>query len=151
MVKCYQNPTKCEMLPAWQKALRTKRLGPARLNEDIAGFLSEKQHSAPAVALETFNVEKVLAIGDVHGDMLALLSALRSEGVVDLDAEWTGGSTFVVQTGDIFDRGGREGKSVNTLLNEYEEIYILQYLYYLDESARKKGGRVIGLTGNHEA
>jgi hypothetical protein len=70
--------------------------------------------------------------------------------MIDTDANWTGGSTVVVQTGNILDRGGR-GVSVNTTQSPQEEIYLLQYIHYLDKAARAKGGRVISLTGNHEA
>jgi hypothetical protein len=92
----------------------------------------------------------VLAIGDVHGDLLALLSALYLGGVIDKEARWCGGSAFVVQLGDIFDRSGR-GVSQDTSKNPREEIDILQYIHGLNKQAERVGGRVISIVGNHEA
>ena len=52
--------------------------------------------------------ERVVAIGDVHGDLGATRSALRLAGVLDEDDHWAGGTTVVVQTGDQLDRGDDE-------------------------------------------
>ena len=94
--------------------------------------------------------QQVVAIGDVHGDLLAFLSALYLSGVITEGGFWCGGEAIVVQLGDIFDRGGR-GVSQNTSLNAREEIDILQYIHALDLDARLTGGRVISIVGNHEA
>lgn len=57
---------------------------------------------------------RVVAIGDLHGDMAQALRALALAGVVGLDpdgsnrAVWTGGNTTLVQLGDILDRGDEE-------------------------------------------
>jgi len=91
-----------------------------------------------------------LAVGDVHGDLLALLSALHLGGVIDTEARWCGKNTLVVQLGDILDRSGR-GSSEDTSRNPREEIDILQYLHGLGKQAQKQGGGVVSVVGNHEA
>jgi hypothetical protein len=94
--------------------------------------------------------QHVLAVGDVHGDLLALLSALYLGGVIGEDAKWCGGNTMVVQLGDILDRSGR-GTSEDTSKNKREEIDILQYLHGLGIQAHQQKGGVVSVTGNHEA
>ena len=42
-------------------------------------------------------VERVVAVGDVHGDFDAFVTILRSAGVVDKKNRWTGGATHLVQ------------------------------------------------------
>ena len=93
-------------------------------------------------------VPKIIALGDLHGDIFALLGALYKSEVIDTDGNWIGGNTVVVQVGDVLDRGGR-GNSIDST-NGLEEIQIFHYLYRLNKSARKVGGRVISLIGNHE-
>lgn len=109
-----------------------------------AAWLLSSKTTAAAVAgerraLETRlpAAERVIAIGDVHGDMRALRSCLLMAGVVDADGAWVGGDTVVVQLGDYFDRGD-------------DERDVLHYLDELDERARLAGGAVHRLLGNHE-
>ncbi len=81
--------------------------------------------------------ERVVAIGDVHGDLRALRSALRLAGAVDSDDEWIGKGLTVVQTGDQVDRGDQDRE-------------VLDVLEKLESSAKAKGGALIVLNGNHE-
>ncbi len=50
-------------------------------------------------------MERVIAIGDVHGDYESFAAVLRSAALIDKEGNWTGGKTHLVQTGDIVDRG----------------------------------------------
>ena len=52
-------------------------------------------------------VERIVAIGDLHGDYGNYIEALRVAGLVDKKGKWSGGNTHLVQTGDIPDRAGR--------------------------------------------
>ena len=83
-------------------------------------------------------VERVIAVGDVHGDYDNYLATLMAAGIVDGKGKWAGGATHLVQTGDIPDRGPDTGK-------------IIEHISRLDKQARRKGGRVHNLIGNHEA
>jgi len=81
--------------------------------------------------------ERVVAIGDLHGDVAALRSVLRLSGAIDDKDEWVGGKLVVVQTGDQLDRGD-------------DEPDILDLLERVGERAKKAGGAVHVLNGNHE-
>ncbi len=80
---------------------------------------------------------RVVAVGDVHGAYQGFLSALRLAGVADEHGRWAGGKAHLVQTGDLLDRG----KDVRK---------VLDLLMRLEGEARKAGGRVHALLGNHE-
>ncbi|HTB74884.1 MAG TPA: calcineurin, partial [Polyangiaceae bacterium] len=49
--------------------------------------------------------ERIVAIGDLHGDLDHTRRGLRLAGVVDDHDRWIGGSAVLVQTGDEIDRG----------------------------------------------
>jgi len=82
-------------------------------------------------------VERVIAIGDIHGDYNQYMNIMRSAGVVDSKGKWSGGKTHLVQTGDIPDRGDDTRK-------------IFDHMVKLAKQAKKKGGYVHMLIGNHE-
>ncbi|KAL6971784.1 Synaptotagmin-like protein 2, partial [Sarracenia purpurea var. burkii] len=81
--------------------------------------------------------ERLVAIGDLHGDLHKSKQALRLAGLIDASDRWTGGSTTLVQVGDVMDRGG-------------DEIKILYFLEKLKREAAKAGGKIITMNGNHE-
>jgi hypothetical protein len=83
-------------------------------------------------------VERIVAIGDLHGDYENYIKALRAAGLVNKKGKWSGGSTHLVQTGDIPDRGA-------------DTLKIIDHISKLGKQAQRKGGRVHNLIGNHEA
>ncbi len=83
-------------------------------------------------------VERVVAIGDLHGDYDHYIDTLQAAGLVNKRGKWTGGETHLVQTGDIPDRGPETRK-------------IMEHIDKLARQAEKAGGRVHLLIGNHEA
>lgn len=83
-------------------------------------------------------VERIVAVGDVHGAYDRFVGILRAAGVVDARARWAGGKTHLVQLGDVVDRGPDSRKA-------------LDLLRQLERDAPKTGGRVHALLGNHEA
>jgi len=81
--------------------------------------------------------ERLVAIGDVHGDLSATRAALRLAGAIDAEDRWVGGSLVVVQTGDQLDRGD-------------DEQAILDLFERLRGEAEAAGGAFHVLLGNHE-
>jgi hypothetical protein len=79
----------------------------------------------------------IVAIGDLHGDLEVTRKALRLAGAIDESDVWIGGKLVVVQTGDAIDRGDDDRK-------------ILDLLERLKADAKKAGGELIALSGNHE-
>jgi hypothetical protein len=90
----------------------------------------------------------IVAIGDIHGDILVLLGALYLLGVIDDRARWIGGNTIVAQCGDLLDRSGRSSSIATN--NVREEVDIVQYLHSLNKSANQSGGGYIWCLGNHD-
>jgi len=82
--------------------------------------------------------KRLVAIGDLHGDLAATKRALVLAGAIDEQGAWVGKDLVIVQTGDQLDRGN-------------DEAEILSLLKRLQEEARSAGGAVHVLNGNHEA
>jgi hypothetical protein len=80
---------------------------------------------------------RLVAVGDLHGDLDATKRALRLAGAIDANDHWSGGDLVVVQTGDCLDRGDHERE-------------ILDLLERLAAEARAAGGALHALLGNHE-
>ena len=81
--------------------------------------------------------ERLIAIGDIHGDFDDFALLLKRLGLVDTQNHWSGGNLTLVQTGDLIDRGPK-GRQV------------LDLLMSLEKEAAASGGRVLVLLGNHE-
>jgi hypothetical protein len=71
--------------------------------------------------------ERLVAIGDLHGDLEAARAALRLAGAIDTEDHWIG----------VLDRGD-------------EEEAIIRLFQRLREEAERAGGAVHALNGNHE-
>ena len=94
-------------------------------------------HPALADEWHFSDVERIVAVGDVHGAYDALAATLQNAGVVDDDLAWSGGKTHLVSTGDLLDRGS-------------ESRRVMDLLMRLEREALQAGGRVHLLLGNHE-
>lgn len=94
--------------------------------------------AAPAGQSVWTGVDRVVAVGDVHGDYEQFLTVLRSAGLMDADMHWSGGKTHLVQVGDLPDRGPDTRK-------------VLDLMMQLQEQARAAGGAAHALLGNHDA
>jgi hypothetical protein len=81
--------------------------------------------------------ERLVAIGDLHGDLAAARAALRLAGAIDRSDRWIGKSLVVVQTGDRIDRGD-------------DDRGVLDLFDVLRGKAKNDGGAVHALNGNHE-
>ncbi|MBD3869458.1 MAG: metallophosphoesterase, partial [Acidobacteria bacterium] len=82
-------------------------------------------------------VERVVALGDVHGALDALVSVLQSTGLADPALHWSGGRTHLVSLGDLTDRGP-------------DSREVMDLLIRLQPEAEVAGGRVHVLLSNHE-
>jgi hypothetical protein len=80
---------------------------------------------------------RLVALGDVHGDLAAARAALRLVGAIDWSNQWIGGDLVVVQTGDQLDRSD-------------QELQILELFEALTVEAHAAGGAFYSLLGNHE-
>jgi len=84
------------------------------------------------------NVERVVAIADIHGAYQPMIKVLQQAEVVGKDLSWSGGETHLVIVGDIVDRGPESRQAMDLLMQ-------------LEGEALAAGGRVHVLIGNHEA
>jgi hypothetical protein len=80
---------------------------------------------------------RLVAIGDIHGDLKALRAALKLAGAIDSDDRWIGKDLTVVQAGDQLDRGDQDRE-------------VLDVLEKLERDAQAAGGALHVLNGNHE-
>jgi hypothetical protein len=135
-----------------QQQLRVQMVGKKSGREQVGGggivstfafdaekpILYENGGEEPPTVVSAPN-RRIVAIGDLHGDLERTLWALQLAGVLSNDGlhRWTGGTTVLVQVGDVLDRGD-------------DEIAILSLLACLSKQAHSKGGAVFQIHGNHE-
>ncbi|MCT4640305.1 MAG: metallophosphoesterase [Bacteroidales bacterium] len=94
--------------------------------------------SAPTIEKSAYdNVNRILAIGDIHGQYDRLIKNLKGNSVIDNDLNWIYGDSHLVFVGDIFDRGDKVT----------EALWLIRKL---EKQAEAKGGKVHLLIGNHE-
>ncbi|ORX80241.1 Metallo-dependent phosphatase [Anaeromyces robustus] len=84
-----------------------------------------------------YEYKRIVAVGDIHGDYDRLVSILRHAKLIDRKNNWIGTDSILVQIGDLTDRGF-----------DFKEV--IDLLMKLREQARKRGGIVYMLLGNHE-
>ncbi len=80
---------------------------------------------------------RVVAIGDLHGDLDHTRRAFTLAGAIGPDGHWSGGALVVVQTGDEIDRGD-------------DDRAIVDQVDVWKREAKAAGGELIALVGNHE-
>lgn len=92
---------------------------------------------APVQPLAAQAAARIVAIGDIHGEIVGFKAILKAAGLADANGRWSGGRAQLIQTGDYTDRG--EGTRA-----------VLDVLMALESQARRAGGRALVLLGNHE-
>ena len=103
----------------------------------IAVFAAVALLWAPAPSLLAQGSARLVAIGDIHGEIDGFKRLLQTAGLADATGRWTGGRTQLIQTGDYTDRG--TGTRA-----------VLDLLMRLESQAKSAGGRAFALLGNHE-
>ncbi len=83
-------------------------------------------------------IDRIVAVGDIHGDFAAFRKLLIETGIINKRNRWIAGETHFVQVGDVPDRGPDSRKAMDLLMK-------------LEKQALKAGGRVHALIGSHEA
>lgn len=81
--------------------------------------------------------QPLFVVADTHGEFEILAGMLMQQGVVDQALRWKFGTGRLVFLGDVFDRGAHQ-------------LEILWLIYELEAQARKAGGAVYFVLGNHE-
>jgi 3',5'-cyclic AMP phosphodiesterase CpdA len=79
---------------------------------------------------------RVVAIGDLHGDVRAFGAIAQACGLVDEAGTWAGKDTHLVLMGDLV--GGARSR------------LLLEAIRRLEREAVRAGGRVHALLGNHD-
>jgi hypothetical protein len=82
--------------------------------------------------------QRIIAVGDLHGDFSAWQDIARAAGIMDSNGHWAAGRTILVQMGDVTDRAP-------------DSLKIIRSLQQLQKEATRKGGQVHVILGNHEA
>ena len=100
-------------------------------------WVSSSFSLAQAIQDDWQEVSRIVAIGDIHGDYQNYITVLKEAGVVNKRGKWAAGKTHVVQVGDIPDRGP-------------DTLKIIEHLQKLEKQAKKAGGYLHLLIGNHE-
>jgi hypothetical protein len=80
---------------------------------------------------------RVVAGADSHGAYPEFVAILQRVGLIEGNRQWIGGSSVLVQTGDVIDRSKESRNCLDLLMD-------------LERQAVKQNGRVIPLLGNHE-
>ena len=83
------------------------------------------------------DVDRVVAVSDIHGAYSAMLATFQSAGVIDESLAWSGDKTHLVITGDLLDRGP-------------DSRQVMDLIMRLEGEAEAVGGKVHQLLGNHE-
>ena len=81
--------------------------------------------------------QKIVVVGDLNGAYDVLVDILRGTKLVSRELLWRGGRAELVQMGDLFNRGDGGLQALRLLLK-------------LKRQARRVGGNVTVLLGNHE-
>lgn len=86
---------------------------------------------------EFVNIDKIIAISDIHGQYKLFVKILREYNIIDEENNWCFEDGHIIIVGDIFDRGPQVNEA-------------LWLVYKLENQALESGGKLHYLMGNHE-
>jgi hypothetical protein len=112
--------------------------------KNATGKVSQKRVERRLITLKPDKIKwnyrpvppRIVAVGDVHGDIAGLACILIDLDLIDRKGRWTGKNSHLVLNGDLV--GGRNAR------------LLLQFVMRLEEEARSSGGAVHPLLGNHD-
>ena len=131
------SPECVELKPVWGPFVDTFVATLHAQGGAVAPNPSPRAEDTTTTSYKRSSVERLIAIGDVHGDLGKTREAFRAARLTNDRDEWIGGSATCVQVGDQLDRGK-------------DEVAILHFLERLRGEARNAGGELIVMNGNHE-
>jgi ribosomal protein S18 acetylase RimI-like enzyme/SAM-dependent methyltransferase len=120
------------VIPQSASDLQDKIVEARRLNAS-QGWSTGIEVGGVRTALTEQVKHRHVVIGDIHGELEGLKQILRDAGLIDIQDNWIGGDTVLVQMGDMIDRGPMG-------------IQATEFLRRLQE----QGVKVVRLMGNHE-
>jgi hypothetical protein len=151
-----RSPDPSSYLPSWETLQTNTRW--TQYYKDPTSFITYvRDLDTPGRALppvlplsQNYPNPIVIAIGDVNGDIEALLFTLWYANVIDYTGAWIAVNTIVIQTGNQIYRKG-PFNDVNES-NRFPEFEVLQYTEFLTQEARDKhnGSKFISLLGIDE-
>jgi hypothetical protein len=125
------------------------REGPRSVMKDKKKHKKSWNYRIP-VYLENANIDAVIPVGDIHGDLASFLSVLHLVKVIDNDGNLRHNKvtkkTAIIFCGDLVDRGGR-GTSNSVHASHRDELDILQLFTAYQEDSKYM---INAILGNHE-
>jgi len=96
------------------------------------------------------HAERIIVIGDIHGDLKRFKNILLDAKIINNHLEWIAepSNSIVVQLGDQVDSLNRSPDVSSWEV--IDDVEMIRFTNFLDNIAKAKGGRVISLIGNHE-
>lgn len=122
-------------------------------DSDLGGMCDSYEKLPTTIA----SVKRIIAIGDIHGDYKLAVNSLKIAKLINDDLEWIAepADTIVIQVGDQIDRCrmteiGKCAEEGTTHDDEDSDLKIMKFYTDMHAKAKKKGGAVYSLLGNHE-
>ena len=107
-------------------------------NLDNSKFNFQIDKSQISIPATTYNDEgKIFAVSDIESGYRAFRDLLVNSNVIDESLNWSFGNGHLVLVGDFVDRG-------------FSTMQVLWFIYKLEQDAKKQGGKVHFIIGNHE-
>src|SRR4051794_35868195 len=75
----------------------------------------------PASQDDWQGVQRVIAVGDIHGDKDALVAVLKMAGIIDDEEHWIAGTAHLVQIGDVPGRGPQTREAFDLMMRLEKE------------------------------
>ena len=100
-------------------------------------------------------VHRLIAIGDIHGDLNLAIKSFKLAKLIDDDYNWIGADTVVVQVGDQIDSCRPIPGVYDCHHHRYpgdkpDDMRVIDFFNNMHRKALAAGGAVYSLLGNHE-